>query len=226
MNDAPTISNIADRTIDANTGTGAVSFTIGDDDLATVVVSGSTSNATLVPSANIVFGGTGANRTVTVTPAANQSGTATITVTSTDGGGVTAIDTFLLTVKPVGYVLYGVKVLPPAICGTFKPSSSGTLVDLEWKFKNQSGAVVNSADALPVVTVTGPGGYSKTYSAGAGCVATNACGSFSYKASENKWDVHWQPKNAAVGTYNIVVTSQKTGQRFPETGGYPVVFKQ
>ena len=105
VNDAPTISNIADWTIDANTGTGAVSFTIGDDDLATVVVTGSTSNATLVPSANIVFGGTGANRTVTVTPAANQSGTATITVTVTDGGGLTAIDTFLLTVKPVGYVL-------------------------------------------------------------------------------------------------------------------------
>ena len=93
--------------------------------------------------------------------------------------------------------------------------------------QNQSGVVVNSADALPVVTVTGPGGYSKTYSAGAGCVATNACGSFSYKTSENKWDVHWQPKNAAVGTYYVVVTSQKTGQRFPETGpGYPVVFKQ
>ena len=80
---------------------------------------------------------------------------------------------------------------------------------------------------MPVVTVTGPLGYSKTYSAGAGCVATNACDSFTYKTTENKWDVHWKPKNAAIGTYNVVVTSQKTGQRFPETGpGYPVVFKQ
>ena len=58
-----------------------MSFTISDDDLATVAVSGSSSNTTLVPSANIVFGGSGADRTVTVTPAANQSGTATITVT-------------------------------------------------------------------------------------------------------------------------------------------------
>jgi len=58
-------------------------------------------------------------------------------------------------------------------------------------------------------------------------MATNACASFSYKTSDNKWDVHWQPKSAAVGTYYVVVTSQKTGQRFPETGpGYPVVFKQ
>ena len=58
-----------------------------------------------------------------------------------------------------------VKVLPPATCGTFKPSSSGTLVDLEWKF-TRNGVVVNSADALPVVTVTGPGGYSKTLQRG------------------------------------------------------------
>ena len=43
------------------------------------------SNPALVPAANIVFGGSGANRTVTITPAANQSGTATITLTVTDG---------------------------------------------------------------------------------------------------------------------------------------------
>ena len=50
-----------------------------------------------------MFAGTGASRTVNVNPSANQSGTATITVTVTDGGGLLAIDTFLLTVKPVGY---------------------------------------------------------------------------------------------------------------------------
>jgi len=222
VNDAPAISNIVDRTIDANTNTGAVSFTIGDDDLASVVVSGGTSNTTLVPSANIVFGGTGANRAVTVTPAANQSGTATITVTVTDGGGLTAVDTFVLTVKAVGYALLNVKNLPPAAGVTFKPSYTGTLVDLEWKFTT-NGAVVNSADARPIVTIAGPGGYSKTLSGGGG----NDCSNFEYKTKDNKWDVHWLPKNAAVGTYYVVVTSQKTGQRFPETGpGYPVVFKK
>ena len=222
VNDAPTISNIADRTINANTGTGTVSFTIGDDDLATVVVTGSASNATLVPTANIVFGGSGANRTVTVTPAANQSGTVTITVTVTDGGGLTAVDTFVLTVKAVGYALLNVKNLPPAAGVTFKPSSTGTLVDLEWKFTT-NGTVVNSADARPIVTITGPGGYSKTLSGG----GANDCSNFEYKTKDNKWDVHWQPKNAAVGTYYVVVTSQKTGQRFPDSGpGFPVVFKQ
>ena len=222
VNDAPTTSNIADRSINANGNTGAVSFTIGDDDLATVAVSGSSSNTTLVPNANIVFGGSGADRTVTVTPAADQSGKATITVTVTDGVGVTASDTFVLTVKAVGYSLLNVKNLPPAAGVTFKPSSSGTLVDLEWKFTT-NGAVVNSADAQPIVTITGPGGYWKTLSGGGG----NDCSNFEYKTRDNKWDVHWQPKNAAVGTYYVVVTSQKTGQRFPETGpGFPVVFKK
>ena len=74
VNDAPTISNITDRSIDANGTTGAVNVTISDDDLATVAVSGSSSNTTLVPNANIVFGGSGANRTVTVTPLPTRSG--------------------------------------------------------------------------------------------------------------------------------------------------------
>ena len=37
-------------------------------------------NLTLVPLANIVLAGTGANRTISITPAANQTGSAVITV--------------------------------------------------------------------------------------------------------------------------------------------------
>ncbi len=125
VNDAPTISNIADRIIDGNTSTGAVSFTIDDDDLATVTLSASSSNTTLVPTSNIVFGGTGASRTVTATPASNQSGTATIAVTVTDGGGLTARDSFVLTVRPAGYTLVGVQNVPPVASGkAFKAGSA------------------------------------------------------------------------------------------------------
>jgi len=99
-NTAPTISNIADQTINQNGNTGALAFTVGDAETAagSLTVSGSSSNTTLVPNANIVFGGSGANRTVTVTPATGQSGSATITVTVSDGS-LTAQDTFLLTVN-------------------------------------------------------------------------------------------------------------------------------
>jgi hypothetical protein len=65
--------------------------------LELLTVTASSGNPTLVPNANIVVSGSGVSRTVTVTPAANQTGTATITVTGGDGVS-TASDTFVLTV--------------------------------------------------------------------------------------------------------------------------------
>jgi subtilisin-like proprotein convertase family protein len=101
-NTPPTISDIANQTINEDANTGALAFTVGDAETtaASLSVSGSSSNPTLVPNGNIVFGGSGANRTVTVTPAANQNGTATITVGVSDGQA-TSSDTFVLTVSAV-----------------------------------------------------------------------------------------------------------------------------
>ena len=53
-----------------------------------------------MPVANIVFGGSGANRTVTVTPAPNQSGRSTIRITVSDGAA-SAFDEFIVTVTAV-----------------------------------------------------------------------------------------------------------------------------
>ncbi|MDB6006098.1 MAG: hypothetical protein JWR15_3085, partial [Prosthecobacter sp.] len=98
-NTAPTISTIANQSTNQNIATSAIAFTVGDADTgaASVAVSGSSANTTLVPNANIVFGGSGASRTVTITPASNQTGTATITVTANDGAA-TANTSFTLTV--------------------------------------------------------------------------------------------------------------------------------
>jgi hypothetical protein len=98
----PTISNIADTSTNEDVFTGAIGFTVGDAETAvgSLTVSGTSSNTALVPNANIVFGGSGASRTVTITPAANQNGTATITVQVSDGTN-TASDTFVLTVNAV-----------------------------------------------------------------------------------------------------------------------------
>jgi len=102
-NTPPTISAISDRTIDQDTATPAIPFTIGDAETpaTSLTLSGASSNTTLVPVSNIVFGGSGANRTVTVTPAPGQNGTATITVTVTDGLGATADSVFVLTVNAI-----------------------------------------------------------------------------------------------------------------------------
>jgi hypothetical protein len=101
VNDLPTISDISNQTIDEDTSTGAIAFTVGDVETpaGSLVMTGSSSNATLVPNGNIVFGGSGANRTVTVTPAANQFGTITITLTVTDADGGIATNTFVVNVN-------------------------------------------------------------------------------------------------------------------------------
>lgn len=102
-NDLPTISSLADQAINEDSATAAMAVTVGDLETAaaSLAMSGSSSNPSLVPDGNITFGGSGANRTATVTPASNQFGSANITVTVTDTNGGAANSSFLLTVNPV-----------------------------------------------------------------------------------------------------------------------------
>ncbi len=98
-NASPTISTVAAQSTAQNTATSAIAFTVGDQEtaVASLTVSGTSSNTTLVPNANIVFGGSGASRTVTITPATGQTGTSTITLNVNDGTTTTST-TFVLTV--------------------------------------------------------------------------------------------------------------------------------
>lgn len=108
VNAPPGISGLGDVTIDENTMTGPLAFTIGDAETAAaaLTLTASSDNPTLVPATNIVFGGSGANRTVAVTPALNHYGSTPVTVTVDDGLARTSA-TFLLTVNRVN--------LPPAL---------------------------------------------------------------------------------------------------------------
>jgi predicted outer membrane repeat protein len=103
VNDAPTISDIANTSTNEDTPTGNINFTVSDIDnsAASLIVSASSDNQTLVPNANITLGGSGSNRTINIAPAANQNGSALITVTVTDPGDLSGSDTFTLTVNPV-----------------------------------------------------------------------------------------------------------------------------
>src|SRR6185436_6391362 len=102
VDDPPTLSDVSDQTINEDGTTGALTLTVADVDTALngLVLSALSSNPTLVPVENIVFGGSGAARTVTVTPVGNGSGTATITLRVSDGT-LLASDTFVLTVNAV-----------------------------------------------------------------------------------------------------------------------------
>ena len=100
-NTPPTITAIGPQSTNENTPTGPIAFTIGDAETqpSGLTLSATSSNATLVPNANITFGGgTGANRNVVITPVAGESGTSTITVTVSDGT-LTASTNFVLTVN-------------------------------------------------------------------------------------------------------------------------------
>ena len=152
INGPPTISDIGDQSVFMNSTTGPIAFTIGDERLGTVTLSGSSSNTTLVPNANIVFGGTGANRTVAVTPALNQVGFVTITVTVTDAQGGSTSDSFGLTVVPITYVFTGF-FSPLVTAGTLQtPSISGLFnygkaIPIKWAL-TLGGVVVSDLTSL------------------------------------------------------------------------------
>ncbi|MCL4298833.1 MAG: tandem-95 repeat protein [Anaerolineae bacterium] len=100
VNDVPTISPISDQVIDEDSAIGPLSFTIGDEETASgaLFVTASSSNPTLLPDRIISLGGSGANRTVTLIPAANQNGVTSITLVVSDGED-TASTTFTITVN-------------------------------------------------------------------------------------------------------------------------------
>ncbi len=99
----PTITPIGDQAIVVNGSTGVLPFTITDiETVATsLTVTGTSDNTTLVPNVNIDLQGTDENRTVQVTAAPGQTGTANITITVDDGDDDVQ-ETFELTVSAVG----------------------------------------------------------------------------------------------------------------------------
>ena len=88
VNDAPTVVVAPGGSCsDAPTISGTMNLTLGDVEspAGNLTLSGSSNNTALVPNANIAFGGSGANRTITITVAPKKTGTATITVLVSDG---------------------------------------------------------------------------------------------------------------------------------------------
>jgi DNA-binding beta-propeller fold protein YncE len=101
VNDPPTASPIGPHSTAEDATTNPIALTVGDIDspVADLIVTATSSDQAIVPNANIVAGGSGADRTITVTPAANAHGIVTITVRTSDGTGHT--DTpFQFTVTP------------------------------------------------------------------------------------------------------------------------------
>lgn len=105
VNVPPTISTIPNQSIPENGTAGPINFTVGDVEtpVEQLTVAAVSANLTLVPPEGIELGGSGANRTITVTPAAGESGTTTITVVVSDGDGGATSTMFTVMVNAVNH---------------------------------------------------------------------------------------------------------------------------
>ncbi len=99
-NSLPTISTIADQTTIQDIPTAAIPFTVSDPETpaAGLALFASSANPLLIPTNNIVFGGSDSNRTVTLTPVSGATGTVAITIFVSDGS-LTTNTTFQLAVQ-------------------------------------------------------------------------------------------------------------------------------
>ena len=99
-NTPPTIGHIGNQSIPPNGNSGPIPFIVSDaqTSASSLTVSANSSNSTLIPPAGIALGGGAESRTITITPATGQTGAATITISVLDGGGLSAFDSFTVTV--------------------------------------------------------------------------------------------------------------------------------
>ena len=102
---SPYISRISTQTISQEQQTMAIPFTIGDAETApgALRLSAQCLDSNLVCINAIVFGGSGSNRTVTVTPAASVFGTNVITLSVSDGVGNITSTSFTLNVAKANH---------------------------------------------------------------------------------------------------------------------------
>jgi hypothetical protein len=100
---APQIVGLADQTLPQDTATPVLSFTVSDVDsgAGSVTLTALSSDANLIPAAGIVLGGSGANRTLQITPAAESFGTATLTIRAVDPDALVAQQMIRVTVNGV-----------------------------------------------------------------------------------------------------------------------------
>jgi hypothetical protein len=101
QNTAPTVMAIADRDADQDTAV-SVDFGVSDaqtTDAARLAVTAKVDGTALFPEDGVELSGTGATRTLKLTPLERQTGSAMITITAADPEGLTTTRTFRVTVN-------------------------------------------------------------------------------------------------------------------------------
>lgn len=147
LNAAPTISAINTQNTCKNSPATPITFTVADAENQNITLTATSSNTTLVPHANLVFNtpaGASGSRTLTITPVANQLGTASITLTATDAGNASTSQTFTFTVNDVP-VITTEPSNQTASCSSstasFNLTATGTAITYQWQQKATTASV-------------------------------------------------------------------------------------
>ena len=166
-NTPPSFDAIADQAVDENSSSQDVVITNvspgpSGESGQTVTMSATSSDPTIVPNPSV--SGSGSTRTLTYTPAANQFGTVTITVTADDGQSEnnTFSRTFTITVNEVD-------TTPPtdpadvrSISHEVDTPTSDNTIDMVWSAAGEANGATDDS--------SGVDGYSYAFTTGAGDV--------------------------------------------------------
>jgi hypothetical protein len=100
---APTIVGLTDQSLPQDTTTPVLAFQVSDADsgAGSVTVTATSSDASIVPAEGIVLGGSGASRTLQITPAPEVFGDTMITLRAVDPDGLAATQAIRVTVNGV-----------------------------------------------------------------------------------------------------------------------------
>lgn len=145
-----------------------------------LVVTASSSNTTLVPNANISLGGSGANRTVRVTPTAGQTGTTVITLSLSDGDATSAasFEVIVIPTKPL-FTLNpeGETVVNPSTSVTFISTYVSGIQPFTYRWR-RNGATISGASGSTYTIASAKQSDEASYD----CVITNSFGTFTTPA--------------------------------------------
>jgi hypothetical protein len=100
-NTAPAISAISDRSVDQDTVVGPIEFSVTDAETAAnqLTVAAVADGTSVFPADGLMLAGSGAVRSITLTPLEAITGTASITLTVIDGEGVKTARSFQVAVN-------------------------------------------------------------------------------------------------------------------------------
>ncbi|MBB6429517.1 PKD domain-containing protein [Algisphaera agarilytica] len=199
-NTAPTLTGLADQS--TTEGVAATQAFVVDDfttPASGLTVSATSNNTTLLPQANIGFSGVGSSRDITATPVSGQTGSATVSVTVSDGS-LSSTQTFVLTV--------GTNTLPEALAeadnfvgaapltvgfdGSRSSDDEGDIASYSWNFGDGS-----TSTAGPEVshTYASAGTYEATLEVTDGGGATHSI-PLTITVSDGSFDINATPSES------------------------------